>query len=261
MPLFGVIAGSGLYDIPGLEITDSVKLNTPYGEPSDIFRIGNLLGKEVAFLPRHGTMHHIQPHRVNYRANIWGFRELGIKKIISIGASGGITSNMKPGVITVIDQLIDTTSGRQSTFYDENEVVHIDFTEPFCPDMRDYILKAAKEAGVAVMRGGTYICTNGPRLETAAEIKVFLMQGADMVGMTALPEAALARELEICLANISITTNYAAGIVAQRLTTSEVIDTMNASTEKLKSILKGFFSLTFSAPACSCGDALKDSKM
>ncbi len=261
MPLFGVISGSGLYDIPGLEIIDSVKISTPYGKTSDDYRIGSLSGKEIAFLPRHGSVHHIQPHKINYKANIWGFRDLGIKRIISIGASGGISSEMKPGVIAVPDQLIDKTVGRQSTFYDEDEVVHVDFTEPFCSDLRKYIFAAADKSGVAVTKEGTYICTEGPRLETAAEIKAFSISGADMVGMTVMPEAVLSRELEICFACISVITNYAAGITGKKLTTTEVIEMMQASTEKLKSILKSFFALDFSSPACSCGQALEDAKM
>ncbi len=261
MPIFGIISGSGFYDIPGLEITDSVKLSTPYGEPSDVYRIGSLSGKEMAFLPRHGTMHHIQPHKINYRANIWGFRELGVKRIISISASGGINIEMNPGMITVPDQLIDMTEGRQSTFYDEDEVVHIDLTEPFCPDMRSYILKASQKSGVALTGTGVYICTNGPRLETAAEIKAFSMLGADMVGMTAMQEAVLARELEICFAGISVITNYAAGIAGKRLSAAEVVETMQGSSEKVSLLLKDFFALDFPEPACSCWKALKDARI
>lgn len=261
MPEFGIISGSGLYDVPGLEITDSVKVSTPYGEPSDVYRVGSISGKEIAFLPRHGAMHHIPPHRINYRANMWGFRELGIKKIITIGAAGGITTNMKPGSITFPDQIIDFTRGRASTFYDENEVVHIDFTNPFCPDLREHIMGAARKAGIDVITAGTYVCTNGPRLETSAEIKAYLQLGADMVGMTSMPEAALARELEICLTGLYVITNHAAGIKTDKLTVREVVETMGVSTEKIKSIIKAFFSMDFSAPACLCGQALKGSKI
>lgn len=261
MPALGIIGGSGVYDIPGLDITDTVKLTTPYGEPSDVYRIGKSGGAEAAFLPRHGSLHHIQPHKINYRANVWGFRELGVKKILSIGASGGISSLMAPGSIVVPDQLIDMTSGRRSTFYDEDEVVHIDFTEPFCQDLRARIFASAEKAGVSVIRNGVYICVNGPRLETAAEIKVFSVMGADMVGMTGMPEAVLARELEICFAGISVITNSAAGISGARLTATEVVESMKASTEKIKELLKAFFAMDFSASACSCGQALKDAKM
>ncbi|MEW6107914.1 MAG: S-methyl-5'-thioadenosine phosphorylase [Nitrospirota bacterium] len=259
--MFGIISGSGLYDIPGLEIVDSVKISTPYGEPSDVFRIGDLSGKKIAFLPRHGIMHHLQPHKINYRANIWGFRELGVNRIISIGASGGISIGMSPGVIAVPDQLIDMTKGRPSTFYDEDEVIHIDFTVPFCPDMRNYILNAAGKAGVAVAGSGTYLCTNGPRLETAAEIRAFATLGCDMVGMTVMPEAALARELEICFAGINVITNHAAGIKAEKLTAKEVVETMQASSGKLKSIFKAFFAQDFPERGCPCAQALKNAKI
>jgi len=261
MPVLGVIGGSGLYDIPGLEITDSEKITTPYGGPSDVYRIGKLAGTEVAFLPRHGTMHHIQPHKINYRANIWGFRELGVKKILSVGASGGISGSMGPGSIAVPDQIIDMTSGRHSTFYEDDEVVHIDFTGPFCTDLRERIFAASEKAGIGIIRKGAYICVNGPRLETAAEIRAFSSLGADMVGMTAMPEAVLARELELCFAGISVVTNFAAGISGKKLTATEVVESMRASTEKIKELLKAFFTMDFSTSSCFCGQALKDAKM
>ncbi len=261
MPFIGFIGGSGLYDIPGLEITDSAKLTTPYGEPSDVYRMGRVSGKDVAFLPRHGSMHHIQPHKINYRANIWGFRELGVERIVSMGAAGGIGEATRPGLITLPDQIIDLTSGRPSTFYDEDEVVHVDFTEPFCTDLRGYLLAAAKQSGVEVSGSGTYICVNGPRLETAAEIKAYSLWGADMVGMTAMPEASLARELEICYANISVITNYAAGISAARLTATEVVAAMQTATEEIKLLLKTLLSLDFREPACACKGTLREAKM
>ena len=261
MPEFGVIAGSGIYNIPELEIIDSVKLSSPYGEPSDHYRIGRLAGREIAFLPRHGSLHHIPPHRINYRANIWGFRELGVKRILSVGATGGVRKEMKPGSIVLLDQIIDRTSGREATFYDENEVVHIDFTEPFCPDLRKTLLAAASQGDIHVMGRGTYIAVNGPRLETAAEIREFSLIGADVIGMTGMPEAALARELEICFAGLAVVTNVAAGIAEGGLTATEVIDAMKASTEQIKALLKAFFSLNLEEPVCSCGSSLKNAKM
>ena len=261
MAFLGVIGGSGVYDIPGLDITDTAKLTTPYGEPSDVYRTGKLDDLEVAFLPRHGPKHHIQPNKINYRANMWGFRELGVKKILSAGASGGISSTMKPGCIVVPDQIIDMTSGRHSTFYDDNEVIHVDFTDPFCPDLREHIFAASEKAGINVIRKGTYICVNGPRLETGAEIRAFSRLGADVVGMTGMPEAVLAREMEICFACISVVTNYAAGISRQKLIATEVVEYMKGSMEKIKALLKAFLARDFSAPACSCGQALRDAKM
>lgn len=261
MALLGVIGGSGLYNIPGLTITDSVKLTTPYGEPSDVYRIGKLSGAEVAFLPRHGAIHHVPPDKINYRANLWGFRELGIKQILSTGASGGISNKMKPGSIVVPDQIIDMTSGRCSTFYDDNEVVHVDFTDPFCPDLRKHIFAASDEAGISIIRKGTYLCVNGPRLETAAEIRAFSILGADTVGMTGMPETVLARELELCFANISVVTNYAAGILEKKLTTTEVVEHMNKAMDKIRALLMAFFTRDFSVSSCSCNQALQNAKM
>jgi 5'-methylthioadenosine phosphorylase len=261
MAYFGVIGGSGLYNIPDLEITDTRTISTPYGNPSDAYRIGILSGREVAFLPRHGKGHTIQPHKINYRANIWGFRELGVKRIIAVGASGGISREMKPGKLAVLDQLIDMTSGRLATFYNEGAVVHIDFTEPYCPELREYIFQASENAAVDVARTGTYVCTNGPRMETAAEIKAFSAVGADMVGMTGMPEAVLARELEICFAFIAVITNYAAGIADKKLTTTEVLNEMERSSKELKALLRAFFDLQFAEPRCDCTRSLRDAKM
>jgi 5'-methylthioinosine phosphorylase len=262
MPAFGIIAGSGLDNIPGMDIREPVRLSTPFGDPSDDYRLGRLAGKDVVLLARHGPGHRLQPHRINYRANLWGFRELGVEKVISISASGGISREMRPGEITVPDQIIDLSSGRASTFYEAEDVVHVDLTEPYCPDLRSYVFKASEISGVPVRKSGTYICVNGPRLETAAEIRTFSLWGADMVGMTAMPEATLARELEICFAGIVVITNFAAGIEPKKkLTAAEVIESMQAALDKIKLLLKAFFSLTFMHPACTCRHALDDAKM
>ncbi len=261
MRAIGVVGGSGIYDIPGLEIKDSVRVGTPFGEPSDLYRVGRWAGSDVVFLPRHGSTHHIQPHKVNYRANIWGFRELGAGKIISICSAGGISPGMKPGSIAVPDQIIDMTDGRKATFYDEDEVVHVDFSEPFCPDMRTLVFDAAEDAGVAVIKSGTYVCTNGPRLETGAEIRTFAGWGADMVGMTLMPEAVLARELEICFACIVVITNFAAGIAEKKLSTKDVLACMQASAESLRAVLRSVLSLAVRPSSCGCKQTLKEARI
>jgi 5'-methylthioadenosine phosphorylase len=261
MPDVGVIAGSGVYDIPEFEITDRIALSTPYGDPSDKYQIGRFAGKEIAFLPRHGSLHTIPPHGINYRANIWGFREIGVGRIISIGATGGISPAMTPGSIVVLDQIIDRTSGRAATFYDGNEVVHIDFTDPFCPDLRRALIAASAAAGLTVITKGTYIAVNGPRLETAAEIHAYASLGADVVGMTGMPEAALARELELCYAGLAVVTNAAAGISSGRLTATEVVETMRATTGKIRKLVKAFFALDPGIRDCACGSALKHARM
>lgn len=261
MPEFGVIGGSGVYNIPGFEIRDEITVQTSFGTPSDVYRTGMLAGREVVFLARHGSGHTLQPHRINYRANIMGFKQLGVQRLLSVGAVGGINGRMKPGMITVPDQIIDQTSGRITTFYDQDEVVHIDFTEPFCSDLRGYIISASARTGTPVAAHATYVCVNGPRLETAAEIRTYAGWGADIIGMTAMPEAGLAREAEICYAGISVITNYAAGISGDRLTTAEVKETMLLSEERLRSILLQFFMSDFQPHACSCCQALGQAKM
>lgn len=261
MPKIGVVGGSGLYDISGLTITDYKKISTPFGEPSDTYMIGEFSGREVVFLPRHGLKHHIPPHKINYKANIWGFKELRVERIISISAVGGIGSEIKPGMIVVPDQIVDMTKGRESTFYDGDEVVHIDFTEPYCPELRESVFKAGKKSDVELRRSGTYVCVNGPRLETRAEIKMFLNLGIDIVGMTAMPETALAREAELCLAGVAIVTNYAAGITKKRLTTTEVTETMRGATKRVENLLEKMFNLIPSERRCACKDALKEARM
>lgn len=261
MPEFGVIGGSGVYHIPGLEIRDEVALQTPCGTPSDVYRTGMLAGREIVFLARHGSCHTLQPHRINYRANILGFRQMGVQRLLSVGAAGSINAALRPGMITVPDQIIDQTSGRITTFYDQDEVVHIDFTEPFCNDLRGYVISASGRTETSVAPKATYVCVNGPRLETAAEIRTYAGWGADIIGMTAMPEAGLAREAGICYAGISVITNYAAGISGDRLTTAEVKETMLRAEETLRSILLQFFLSDFRPRACSCGRALDQARM
>lgn len=263
--LTGLIGGSGLNEIEGLEVTKEVSVSTPFGEPSSSYKIGSLDGSEVVFLPRHGTAHSIAPHKINYRANIWGFKSLGVERIISVGAVGGINRHMPPGSIILLDQIIDMTSGaREATFYDKDKVVHIDFTSPYCPEMQELFINAARKAGVELTNDGTYICVNGPRLETAKEISFFSMIGADVVGMTAMPETSLAREVEICISGIAVVTNYAAGVSSTKLTVTEVVEAMKDSTHKIKSLIREFILLsnaTAASRACGCKDALKNAEI
>jgi len=261
MPI-GLIGGSGLYDIDGLDIREEISLSTPYGQPSSIYRRLVLNGTELIFLARHGIPHSIPPHKINYRANIWGFKSLGVDEIISIGAVGGISGEMRPGSIVIPDQIIDMTMGaRPSTFYDGEKVVHVDFTAPYCTRLRDILLHAAGSAGLSVKKNGTYICSNGPRLETAKEIQFFSLIGADVVGMTAMPEAALARELEMCCAGISVVTNYAAGLAGARLTATEVVDTMKNSLDAIKSLLRAAVAQIPAQRVCACKNALEGAEV
>lgn len=208
----GIIGGSGLTGLENLEIVRREVIRTPYGEPSAPIVFGNLGGKEVLFLPRHGPGHTIPPHQINYRANIWALKEVGVKKVIAIAAVGAIT-NLEPALILVPDQIIDYTNGREHTFFDgeSRQVKHVDFTNPYCEELRKEIIESIKLSGVKGVFKGTYGATQGPRFETAAEIKKLEKDGADIVGMTGMPEAGLAREKELCYATIAVSANPAAG--------------------------------------------------
>lgn len=262
MSKVGVIGGSGLYHMEGFVMKKRRTVRTPYGKPSGQYITGSIDGKEIIFLPRHGFDHSIPPHKINYRANIWGFWKLGVSHIISISAVGGIRKGLKPGDIVLLDQIIDMTRSRISTFYDGDDgVVHIDFTEPYCSEDRTILLKAARRAGVILKKRGTYVAVEGPRLETASEIKSFAVLGGDVVGMTGMPEAVLARELEVCYVGISVVANYAAGISKKKLTTKEVMDTMKSSTEKVNGLLKETFHLMPIIHNCTCREALKNARI
>ena len=262
MSKIGLIGGSGLYDIKGFVLKQKKSIATPFGKPSDQYLIGKIGKTDIVFLPRHGKKHNIPPHMINYRANIWGFKKLGVERILSISAVGGIKKGLKPGDIVVLDQIMDMTRSRKSTFYNgKGGVVHIDFTEPYCPELRRIILKAGKQAKVPLKNGSNYVAVEGPRLETASEIRSFKLLGGDVVGMTGMPEASLAREVAICYTGISVVANYAAGISRTKLTVPEVMEAMHASTEKIKSLLKMIFSLIPEERKCPCKDALKESKI
>jgi len=260
--MIGIIGGSGLYEMKDVVSKGIKSVVTPFGTPSDLYRICEISGRDIIFLPRHGSKHNIPPHRINYRANIWGFKELGAKRVISISATGGVNPEYEPGTLVVPDQIIDMTADRDMTFFEgEGGVFHVDLTDPYCPELRESIIASGKKSGMALKKSGTYICTNGPRLETRAEIKSFSQIGADIVGMTAMPEAALAREAELCYAGISVVTNYAAGLKEERLTATEVLEKMGKATLLLKELLKEVFDMIPVARNCTCKDALKEAKI
>lgn len=211
--MLGIIGGTGLTQLANLHITRRQLIRTPYGEPSGPLTFGEIAGHTVVFLPRHGSGHTIPPHAVNYRANIWALSSEGVTNIVAIASVGGIHADLAPGSIVLPDQLIDYTHGRKSSFYEgeDKPVRHIDFTEPYCPKTRELCKHAAHRSGEALIDGGTYAVVQGPRLETAAEINRLERDGATMVGMTGMPEAALARELDMSYAAICPVANYAAG--------------------------------------------------
>ncbi|QID18036.1 S-methyl-5'-thioinosine phosphorylase [Nitrogeniibacter mangrovi] len=211
--MLAIVGGSGLTQLASLEVTRREVVRTPYGEPSGALTFGMVCDQEVVFLARHGYGHTIPPHRVNYRANLWALKQVGVTDVVSVASVGGIRADFGPGALIVPDQIIDYTWGRECTFFEggESPVRHVDFTHPYDQKLRQRLLDAAAKIGEAVYDGGVYAASQGPRLETAAEIDRFERDGADVVGMTGMPEAVLARELELPYAAINVVANYAAG--------------------------------------------------
>ena len=211
--MLGIIGGTGLTQLSSLEITRRQVVRTPYGDPSGALTFGRLNQRDVVFLARHGYGHTIPPHEVNYRANIWALHAQGAGRVVSVASVGGIRSDLRPGALAIPHQVLDYTWGRKHTFFDgpDQPVTHVDFTQPYCEKLRDSLLKAAAAAGQAIVNGGVYAATQGPRLESAAEIDRLERDGADMVGMTGMPEAALAREIGLRYAAVAVVVNQAAG--------------------------------------------------
>ena len=211
--MLAIIGGSGLTQLANLAVERREVVRTPYGEPSGPLTFGRICGQPAVFIARHGYGHTIPPHEVNYCANLWALKQAGAACIVSIASVGGIRADMSPGSIVIPDQIIDYTWGRKATFHEGGDapVVHIDFTQPYDPELREVLLEAARDAGQAVTDGAVYAATQGPRLETAAEINRLERDGADIVGMTGMPEAALARELDLPYAAITVVSNHAAG--------------------------------------------------
>lgn len=253
----GIIGGSGLSESEVKK--NSISVETPFGVPSSSYEVEYIDNKEILFLRRHGKNHSIPPHKVNYRANIWGFNELSVNRIFGVFAVGSLHENIPPGIIVIPDQIIDFTQGmRENTFYDGPKVVHIDFTNPFCEEMRNYLIETANDMGIEIIKNGTYICINGPRLETAAEIKFYRSIGAEIIGMTLMPEASLAKELALCYAAVCVVVNYAAGISQNPLTVKEVVENMNKSLETIRLLIKKTTKALPHERNCYCKNVLKD---
>jgi len=206
--LLGIIGGSGLYEMIGVEAVREVRISTPFGDPSDAYITGRLRGRRVAFLPRHGKGHRISPSELNFRANIHGFKALGADAIVSISAVGSLREHIRPGTVVVPDQFIDRTRGRISTFFGDGVVAHVSFADPFCPPLSRLLAVSAREAGADVHEGGTYVCMEGPQFSTRAESHLYRTWGGDIIGMTNLQEAKLAREAELCFATLAMATDF-----------------------------------------------------
>ena len=253
-----IIGGTGVYDPSILTNIRDVSIETPYGAVS--FKTGEFENRGVAFLPRHGSDHSIPPHLINYRANLWAMKKIGVENIIATTAVGSLNPAMKPGDFVVLDQFLDFVKNRVCTFYEGGArgVVHVDVTAPYCPVLREKVLEAAQAQNITAHNGGTYVCTDGPRFETAAEIKMFAQFGGDVVGMTNVPEVVLAREAEMCYTTVSMVTNLAAGLSAQPLTHGEVLDIMAANSENIKKLILDTVRRLELDRSCSCRKALAE---
>lgn len=259
MPEIAIIGGTGVYDPSILSQIHDDKVETPFGAVD--FKVGTYNGQEIAFIPRHGSHHSIPPHKINYRANIWGIKKIGVKKIIATTAVGSLNPAMKAGDFVFIDQFLDFTKSRINSFFqgEDGKVVHLDVSEPYCPHLRKVLKKAADSLGFSSHAGGTYVCTEGPRFETPAEIKMFAKLGGDLVGMTNVPEVTLAHEAEMCYATISMVTNQAAGISNTPLTHAEVVATMDESATNIQKLIMKAIDLLPSVPQeCHCDSAIKE---
>ncbi len=255
----GIIGGSGLYDPGIVEDPVEVRVYTPYGEPSDFITVGNIHGVKVAFLPRHGRGHRIPPHMINYRANIWALKALGVKYIISVSAVGSLREDYKPGDFVVPDQFIDMTKKREYTFFDGPVTAHVSMADPFCDDLREKLLDTVKNLGYPVHPKGTYVCIEGPRFSTRAESRVWKeVFKADIIGMTLVPEINLACEAEICYATLAMITDY--DVWAEHpVTAAEVERIMKHNTERARKILYELIPKLAEEPdekKCSCCRAL-----
>jgi len=237
MTVLGVIGGSGLDQFEGMEITHREVMSTPYGDPSGPLLMGAYRGQEMIFLPRHGPGHAIPPHLINYRANLWALRTAGADQVIGMAAVGGISPAMSPGVICIPDDVIDYTWGREHTIFERDQVEHVDFSEPYCAELRRNLLAAADAAGIEALDGGVYGATQGPRLESPAEIRRLEGDGCDLVGMTGMPEAGLARELGLCYACCALVVNWAAGKEDGPITMEEINYQLRGSIAQAKQLL------------------------
>lgn len=258
-PILGIIGGSGLYDFPDLTDIERINPKTPFGDPSAPIVIGNIGEKRVAFLARHGIGHKFNPSQVNYRANIYAFKMLGISRIVSISACGSLREDFSPGHIVIPDQLFDFTRSRKTTFFDESIVVHVSSADPFCPDLSNSLFHAVSRTEAPVHQGGQMITIEGPRFSTRAESNIYRSWGLSLIGMTTSPEAFLAREAEMCYAVMAHVTDFDVWHVSEEaVNVNMVVATLNKNTEiARKSILSLVENLT-DAPSCACHSALAE---
>ncbi len=253
----GIIGGSGLYSMPGFEAQEEASIQTPFGAPSDNYVLGTLAGRKVAFLARHGRGHRISPSELNFRANIYGMKSLGVERIVSLSAVGSLKEEHHPLDFVLPDQFFDRTRGRVSTFFGEGLVAHISFSDPICPEMTRVVGAACRAAGVNVKEGGTYLCMEGPAFSTKAESNVYRSWGMDVIGMTNLQEAKLAREAEICYVTVAMVTDYDCWHPDHdAVTVNDIIAHLMKNAENACKVVAGAVAAMPAARACKCGSAL-----
>lgn len=261
--MVGVFGGSGLYTF--LEDVEEIKVDTPYGPPSDKIALATVAGKKVAFLPRHGREHTIPPHKINYRANLWAMKELGVQYILGPCAAGSLQPHIRPGDFVICNQFVDRTWGRADTFYDGPITTHISAADPYCPTLREIAVAKARELGLSVHSEGTVVVIQGPRFSTRAESRWFSSMGWEVINMTQYPECILARELEICYVNISLITDYDVGLEGRPdvkpVTHEEVLRVFAANNEKLRRLLLAIIEALPGERRCACASALADARI
>jgi 5'-methylthioadenosine phosphorylase len=255
----GVIGGSGLYEIDGLNDIKQVRLTTPFGDPSDAYITGELDGVRMVFLPRHGIGHRLLPSEVPYRANIYGMKKLGVQRIISVSAVGSMKEQIIPGHIVIPDQFFDRTQGkRASTFFGQGIAGHVQFADPVCPELSGILVKAAQRAGAVVHNGGTYLCIEGPNFSTRAESMIYRGWGVDIIGMTNIPEARLAREAEICYGTVALATDYDCWHEGHEdVTVEAILAIIQQNVAMARTIIKQAVAELSPAPLCTCGESLQ----
>lgn len=256
----GIFGGSGFYSL--LENAKEIKMETPFGAPSDLIAIAEVKGKKVAFLPRHGKNHSALPRQINYRANIWAFKELGVKRIIAPAASGSLQKSVKPGEFVICDQFVDRTKCRKDTFYNGPVATHISAADPYCPTLRDYAIRCAEKLNIPLHHKGTMVIIEGPRFSTRAESMWFTNMGWDVVNMTGYPEVILARELEMCYVNISLITDYDVGLEGMiPVSAQEVVKIFKENNEKVKQLIMRLIEILPDDFTCSCESALEGARL
>ena len=253
----GIMGGSGLYDMPGIETIDALSIDTPYGKPSDDLLLARIGEHEVVFLPRHGRGHRIPPHKINYRANIYAMKLAGVKRIISISAVGSLREHIAPGDFVLVDQFVDQTHSphsRESTFFDGPVVAHVSMADPICPCLQAELSAACKQAGVKTHESGNYLVMQGPQFSSRAESRLYRSWGMDVIGMTNMPEAKLAREAEICYATVAMSTDYDCWHEDEEdVSVDAIVEIMQTNVARARKMLQSFFTSDGNAARCTCG--------